>query len=395
MHNFVKLDFSEVMYLYTNPPSVVALLLKNSSHRTIIFIFRGSFMADTSSKTYTQQQNIKYSQQLTSLLHELPDFCMQYFDSLEYTKQPRTKVAYAMDIKGFFEYLCFNSNLFNYESIKEFNIKDLEKLSGQDINNYMRYVKAYSRDGSVVTNSEKAAKRKLCSLRGMYNFFFRYQLITSNPTQLVDMPKIHEQAITRLDVNEVSEFLDNVESGNKLSLNQLKRHEKLKNRDLALLTLMLGTGIRVSECVGLDINDVDFDNDRIKVVRKGGTESFVYFGDEVHEALFNYLQERKTLNPEPGHENALFISSKNKRLCVRSVELLVKKYSQTVTTVKHITPHKLRSTYGTNLYQETKDIYLVADVLGHKDVNTTRKHYAELVDENKRKARNAVHLRKD
>ena len=124
----------------------------------------------------------------------------------------------------------------------------------------------------------------------MYNFFFRYQLITSNPTQLVDMPKIHEQAITRLDVNEVSEFLDNVESGNKLSLNQLKRHEKLKNRDLALLTLMLGTGIRVSECVGLDINDVDFDNDRIKVVRKGGTESFVYFGDEVHEALFNYLQ---------------------------------------------------------------------------------------------------------
>lgn len=352
-------------------------------------------MADTSSKTYTQQQNIKYSQQLTSLLNELPDFCIQYFDSLEYTKQPRTKVAYAMDIKGFFEYLCFNSNLFNYESIKEFNINDLEKLSGHDINNYMRYVKAYSRDGSVVTNSEKAAKRKLCSLRGMYNFFFRYQLITSNPTQLVDMPKIHEQAITRLDVNEVSEFLDNVESGNKLSLNQLKRHEKLKNRDLALLTLMLGTGIRVSECVGLDINDVDFDNDRIKVVRKGGTESFVYFGDEVHEALFNYLQERKTLNPESGHENALFISSKNKRLCVRSVELLVKKYSQTVTTVKHITPHKLRSTYGTNLYQETKDIYLVADVLGHKDVNTTRKHYAELVDENKRKARNAVHLRKD
>ena len=134
-------------------------------------------MADTSSKTYTQQQNIKYSQQLTSLLNELPDFCMQYFDSLEYTKQPRTKVAYAMDIKGFFEYLCFNSNLFNYESIKEFNINDLEKLSGQDINNYMRYVKAYSRDGSVVTNSEKAAKRKLCSLRGMYNFFFRYVLM--------------------------------------------------------------------------------------------------------------------------------------------------------------------------------------------------------------------------
>ena len=158
---------------------------------------------------------------------------------------------------------------------------------------------------------------------------------------------------------------------------------------------MLGTGIRVSECVGLDINEVDFDNDRIRVIRKGGSESFVYFGDEVREALLNYLEERKNLTPDVGHENALFISAKKKRLCVRSVELLVKKYAQTVTTVKHITPHKLRSTYGTNLYQESQDIYLVADVLGHKDVNTTRKHYAEIVEENKRSARNIVKLRKD
>ena len=209
------------------------------------------------------------------------------------------------------------------------------------------------------------------------------------------MPKVHDQAIVRLETNEVAEFLDNVESGNKLTANQLKRHKKLKCRDLALLTLLLGTGIRVSECVGLDIDNVDFDNDRIKVIRKGGSESFVYFSDEVHTALADYMEERKLLNPEPEHKNALFISPKNKRLCVRSVELLVKKYAHTVTTVKHITPHKLRSTYGTNLYQETKDIYLVADVLGHKDVNTTRKHYAELVDENKRRAKDIVRLRKD
>ena len=125
-------------------------------------------------------------------------------------------------------------------------------------------------------------------------------------------------AITRLDVNEVAEFLDNVESGNKLSKAQLKRHEKLKTRDLALLTLMLGTGIRVSECVGLDMKDVDFDNDRIKVVRKGGAESFVYFGDEVEEALSAYMEERKELNPKEGHENALFLSSVGKK-AVRAV----------------------------------------------------------------------------
>ena len=254
-------------------------------------------------------------------------------------------------------------------------------------------MKVYDKDGTTVTNDERAAKRKLCSLRRFYGYYYRYELISNNPSLKVDMPKIHDKAITRLDVNEVAELLDNVENGSKLTTAQLRTHEKLKCRDLALLTLLLGTGIRVSECVGLDINDVDFDNDRIKVVRKGGSESFVYFGDEVRAALLDYMEERKQMNPDSGHENALFISSKNKRLCVRSVELLVKKYASTVTTVKHITPHKLRSTYGTNLYQASKDIYLVADVLGHKDVNTTRKHYAEIVDENKRSARNIVRLR--
>lgn len=87
-----------------------------------------------------------------------------------------------------------------------------------------------------------------------------------------------------------------------------------------------------------------------------------------------------------GHENALFLSSQRRRITVRSIELLVKKYASTVTG-KHITPHKLRSTYGTNLYKETGDIYLVADVLGHSDVNTTRKHYAELEEDRKRSSR--------
>ena len=93
--------------------------------------------------------------------------------------------------------------------------------------------------------------------------------------------------------------------------------------------------------------------------------------------------------------NAFFLSLQNKRITVRAVENLVKKYAKNVTTIKKITPHKLRSTFGTNLYQETGDIYLVADVLGHKDVNTTRKHYAAMKDEHKRKAAKAVKLRED
>ena len=207
------------------------------------------------------------------------------------------------------------------------------------------------------------------------------------------MPKLHDKEIVRLDPNEVAILLDQVEDGTKMTKSQMKFHDKTKVRDLALLTLLLGTGIRVSECVGLDISDVDFDNLAIKVRRKGGYEDVVYFGEEVEEALLSYLDQRKHMIPMSGHEDALFLSLQNRRMAVRSVENLVKKYASLVTTTKKITPHKLRSTYGTTLYQETGDIYLVADVLGHTDVNTTRQHYAAMKDDHQRKAAKTVKLR--
>ena len=162
---------------------------------------------------------------------------------------------------------------------------------------------------------------------------------------------------------------------------------------MALLSLLLGTGIRVSECVGLDISDVDFKNNGILIHRKGGKDVTIYFSDEVKEALQNYYDERVLILEESGHEGAFFLSIQNKRLSVRSVENLVKKYAKIISPLKKITPHKLRSTYGTNLYKETGDIYLVADVLGHSDVNTTKKHYAAIEDDRRRSARNVVKLR--
>ena len=209
------------------------------------------------------------------------------------------------------------------------------------------------------------------------------------------MPKIHEKEIVRLDADEVSVLLDQAELGDKLTKSQQKFHDKTKTRDVAILTLLLGTGMRVSECVGIDINDIDFKNSGIKIRRKGGNETIIYFGEEVENALLDYLEERKLIVPQDGYENALFLSLQKRRIGVRAVENLVKKYSSLVTNLKKITPHKLRSTYGTALYKETGDIYLVADVLGHKDVNTTKKHYAAIEDERRRKARNAVKLRKD
>ena len=144
------------------------------------------------------------------------------------------------------------------------------------------------------------------------------------------------------------------------------------------------------------LQDVDFKNNGIHIVRKGGKEMIVYFGDEVQNALEMYFENyRDNASTLPGHENALFLSTQRKRMGVQAVENMVKKYAKVITPNKKITPHKLRSTYGTALYRETGDIYLVADVLGHNDVNTTKKHYAAIDEDRRRRAATAVRLRED
>jgi site-specific recombinase XerD len=162
---------------------------------------------------------------------------------------------------------------------------------------------------------------------------------------------------------------------------------------MAIITLFLGTGIRISECVGLDIEDIDFANKSFKVTRKGGNRVILYFSDEVDAALRSYLEERTANRNVPDSERAFFVSSHNRRISVRAVENIVKKYALIATPLKKISPHKLRSTYGTNLYRATGDIYMVADVLGHRDVNTTKKHYAAITEDRRKNAAKAVVLR--
>jgi len=344
---------------------------------------------------YHDEQNKKNILKLRELLAGLPSFCTQFFRGIEDTTAARTRIAYAYDLRIFFEFLHENNSVCAKMEIVDFPLSILNEIGREDIEEYMEYLSYYVKDGVEYMNDERGKKRKLASLRSFYNYYFRNELISQNPAVLVPLPKLHDKEIIRMEPNEVAILLDEVEDGSGLTRKELSYHKKTRFRDLALLTLLLGTGIRVSECVGLDLNDVDFDNQRIKVRRKGGYEDTVYFGEEVAAALQEYLEERNHTIPLPGHENAFFLSMQNRRITVRSVENLVKKYTSRVTTMKKITPHKLRSTYGTTLYQETGDIYLVADVLGHKDVNTTRKHYAAMKDENKRKAAKAVRLRED
>lgn len=343
--------------------------------------------------TYQEQNNIENQKKLREVLSELPSFTLSFFRGIEPRTSSRTRLGYGYDLRIFFEFLQQYNPAVGKMKLRDIPMDILDQIKALDIEEYLEYLKLYEKDGKTYTNTERGIARKLASLKTFYNYYFKKELIVTNPAALVSAPKLHDKTIIRLDIDEVARLLDNVESGEQLTGKQLAYHEKTKVRDLALLTLFLGTGIRVSECVGLNIDDIDLKNNGIKIIRKGGNEVIVYFGDEVLEALRPYLEERKQIEALPGHTNALFLSMQRKRMSVRSVENLVKKYAKTVTTMKNITPHKLRSTYGTNLYNETGDIYLVADVLGHKDVNTTKKHYASLEDSRRRMAARAVTLR--
>lgn len=347
------------------------------------------------SKNYHDEQNELNTLRMREVLDTLPRFCREFFRGIEEYTSSRTRLAYAYDLRVFFEYLHDTNSFCKKMDITSYRMELLDYITKEDIEEYMEYLTLYTKDGQTYTNNERGKKRKLAALRSFYHYYFCAEKIKTNPAELVPLPKQHEKEIVRLDADEVAILLDQVEDGEGLTKSQKNFHKKTVIRDTALLTLLLGTGIRVSECVGLDIKDVDFKNNGIKIRRKGGYETIVYFGDEVEAALLDYMEKRQHMIPVEGHEDALFLSLQNKRISVRAVENLVKKYAATVTTLKNITPHKLRSTYGTSLYQETGDIYLVADVLGHKDVNTTRKHYAAQTEDRKRRAAKAVRLRED
>ncbi len=349
-------------------------------------------------QTYHEHTDIENTLRLRQVLATLPPFCRDYFRAIDATTTTKTRISYAYDIRIFFQFLLETNPSLKEKTMTDLTVQILDQVKAVDIEEYQEYLKVYQNRNAdkLETNGELGLKRKISALRSFYAYYYKREMIETNPAVLVDVPKIHEKSIIRLDADEVALLLDHIEHcGDTLTGQKRVFWEKNKERDLAIVTLLLGTGIRVSECVGLDIEDVDFKNNGIKVTRKGGNEMVVYFGPEVEKALRNYLEVRENITPLSGHEHALFYSAQRKRIGVQAIENLVKKYAREITTTKKITPHKLRSTYGTALYQETGDIYLVADVLGHRDVNTTKKHYAALDDARRRQAATAVRLRED
>ena len=347
------------------------------------------------SEDYAGSQYIAYTTKLRSVLKELPPFAADFFRGIENDTLVRTRYAYAVDLRTFFRYLVLQPE-FSDKAVSELTVGDLDKVSTSVIEDYLSYVSYYTDEAErEQINGERAKARKLSALRAFYRYFYRKERIKTNPPSLVDQPSIHDKSIIRLEPDEVARLLDAVQSGEGLTAKEKQYHKRTQARDLAILTLFLGTGIRISELVGIDMDDINFSANEFSIIRKGGNQDILVFGDEARSALLEYMLEREQIEACPGHEEALFLSLQKKRITVRAVENLVHKYAAIVTPQKKISPHKLRSTYGTNLYRETGDIYLVADVLGHKDVNTTRKHYAAASQDNRRLAAKVVKLRED
>ena len=342
-------------------------------------------------KDFYNARNIKNLERIEALKDELPCVVEEYFLGIENQTSSLTRLNYAYDLRIFFNYLV--QKKFKDRSVRNLTLHDLETVTATDVEKFLSYLSHYQLHGAFESCNERAKARKLSTIRAMFKYFFMKEKISVDNASKVSLPKLHEKEIIRLEVNEVSQLLDCADTGIGMSGHQRAFHEKTKLRDVAILSLFLGTGIRISELVGLNDEDIDFETNSFTVTRKGGGRAILYFSDEVAKALDAYIQYKEQDKNAPENNPALFLSLKQQRISIRAVENLVKKYSKIVTPLKKISPHKLRSTYGTQLYRETHDIYVVADVLGHKDVNTTRKHYAAISEDIRRSVANKVKLR--
>ena len=339
---------------------------------------------------YQNDLQLMLDKKVKVIVNELPDFMSKFFKDLR-TKgmSERTRLEYAYDMKRFFDFVSKQAG-FKDTNLKACKASDvLDVLTYDDIQEYLETLNTHfkvDKNGNYkeVLSSPSSKARKISSLRSVYKYYFRIGEINHNFSDLMDLPKIPDNNIVVMDKSQVSRILEAVSDTSNMSNGEIIRHNKIIKRDYAIMMLFFGTGIRVSELVGIDLEDIDFYNASLLITRKGGDEDEVFFSSIVEDALREYVDSDRDNLLNGANSPALFISMQHKRMTVRSVQLMIKGYANKAGLNMKVTPHALRRTFGTNLYEETNDIYLVADALHHSSVETTRKHYANMSKEHKR-----------
>lgn len=334
---------------------------------------------------YRTVEDKKNRELLSSLMERLPDFCEKFFVGREIRLSTNSMKTYGYKYVYFFAYIVEHHPKFQGKTVKDIKLKDLDSISSYDIERFLYWLKEKNN-----TNKNSTLSAYIASLSSLWAYFHRRGMIDSNPLEIVDRERPKRKKVIYLKENEQDNFLNCVEYGSHLSNRQQKFHDINKERDYAIMTLFLHSGIRISELVGLNISDVNFLDHYIAVIRKGDEYDEVYISDEAEKCLQDYLEVRKKYHPEDD-ENALFLSKLGKRLSVRSIELMVKKYVTASLPDKtdQITPHKLRSTHAMDVLELTGNLRLVQERLGHKNIQTTT-IYAEANMSDKAGIRNMV-----
>lgn len=331
---------------------------------------------------YSLQQKLKCNEDIARIKEMLPDYAGTYIDAVAAKTDSsfRTGRAYAYELLLFFDYIK------NVKKNPAPTPEYLESLRPMDIDAYMNQLGGYVQtdengEKKIRSMSASSKARNLAAVRGLYKYLLKNRLVNNNPAALADTPRSKEKDVVCMNGDQVETVFEKLKNTD-ISRERKQFAKRTRLRDTAMITLLLYTGIRVSECVGIDLSDISFVDNAVKVRRKGGREQIVYFNGKVADALREYIvNERKV----PDYDtDALFVSRKNERMSVRAAEYVVKKYTDGVSASK-ITPHKLRSTYATTLYENTSDAYLVKDALGHSTLGVVQK-YINASDKNRKRA---------
>lgn len=348
---------------------------------------------------YKAETNLHYKKLRKDTEAMLPDFCKTYFIGKEAKLAETTAASYAYELYAFFTYLCENNSYFKEKGVKAITLDDLALLKTKDIEeylHYLRYREIEMENGTVkaATNKEGTVSKNLSAISSLYTFFIKRGQLSFNPTSAIERQKKQHKKPIVLENDEQEKLFDSVDFGTGLTDRQLVFQDKTKERDRAIFQVLLDTGIRVSELVGIDTTDINFEKHYFTVIRKRSKVEDIYFSDETQTILIEYLDARSRFHPADG-DNALFLSSMGKgagkRMSVRSVQQLVKKYMKSCCPERAdvMTPHKMRSTFGTQMLRATGDLELVSELLGHDSLNTT-KIYAQYNSEKKEKTRNIL-----
>lgn len=338
---------------------------------------------------------IKYDIELNRRMKELPDFATEFIQSLEDNTSIRTRIAYCKDLSIYIRFLSTELEIALKKSIIDLTIDDIRDIKEKDIRSFLSYLNHYtveylSTSGNKVkqsySNSQQGKSRKIATLKTLYNYLSRTYNI-EDPTKHINI-KISEKTEIKNSLNgkEIDNLIKIILSDlTGVSEKQKNYHKKLKHRNANIILMLAYTGIRVSELVALDINDIDIKEGTFIVTRKGGDQELMYLSNEIIPYLSDYLDNRKLiLDIKTEYNNALFLSSQKNRISTRQVGTIVNKYSSYI-GLTNISPHSLRRSFGMAFYNQSEDIQLTADILGHSTTETTRKFYAKPAEERKRR----------